>query len=124
MEQVVGMSVTKIYYLFTALMGLGMGATMTVYAPFLLSIGLSLGEIALVNALFWAIIIAAEIPTGMFADGRSRAFSLKVGMIFHGLGAILYLFADGFWSVALAESTLGIATAFMSGAQQAWITDA
>ncbi len=118
------MTATQIYYWFSALLGLGMGATATVYAPFLLSIGLSLGEIALVNAIFWTILIAAELPTGMFADGRSRAFSLKAGMIFHSLGAVSYMMAEGFWSAALAEGLIGIGMAFMSGAQQAWITDA
>jgi MFS family permease len=118
------MSATQIYYWFSALLGLGMGATATVYAPFLLSIGLSLGEIALVNAIFWTILIVAELPTGMFADGRSRAFSLKAGMIFQGLGAAVYFIAEGFWSVAVAEGLIGIGMAFMSGAQQAWISDA
>lgn len=118
------MSATGIYYRFSALLGFGMGATMTVYAPFLLSIGLSLAEIALVNAIFWAILISAELPTGMFADGRSRAFSLKAGMFFQGTGGALYVFAEGFWSAALAEGFIGIGMAFMSGAQQAWITDA
>ncbi len=118
------MSATQIYYWFTALLGLGMGATVTVYAPFLLSIGLSLGEVALVNAIFWTIVIAAELPTGMFADGRSRAFSLKAGMAFQGLGALIYLLSEGFWSAALAEGLIAVGIAFMSGAQQAWITDA
>lgn len=118
------MSATAIYYWFTALLGLGMGTTFTVYVPFLLSIGLSLAEIALVNTLFWVIIIASELPTGMFADGRSRAFSLKAGMVVQGMGAVLYMVAEGFWSAALCEGMIAVGMAFMSGAQQAWITDA
>ncbi|MBM5790130.1 MFS transporter, partial [Candidatus Parcubacteria bacterium] len=118
------MSATRLYYLFSALIGLGLGATVTVYVPFLLAIGLTLSQVALVNALFWAILIAFELPTGLFADGRSRAFSLAAGAAFHALGGLAYLCAVGFWSAAFAEGLIAVGMAFLSGAQQAWIADA
>ncbi len=101
-----------------------MGATVTVYAPFLLSIGLTLGEVALVNSVFWAVMILAELPTGMLADGRSRAWSLKVGVVLQSIGAVVYLSAVGFWTAALAEAIVAVGMAFLSGAQSAWIADA
>lgn len=118
------MSATRTYYLFFALIHIGMGSTVTAYTPFLQSIGLSLGEIALVNAIFWAVVIAAELPTGMLADGRSRAYSLKLGALFHAIGAFAYLFAHDFWSAALGEALTAIGIAFISGAGTAWIADA
>ncbi|MBI5793544.1 MFS transporter [Candidatus Uhrbacteria bacterium] len=118
------MSAARTYYLFFALIHIGMGSTVTAYTPFLQSIGLTLGQIALVNAIFWTVIIAAELPTGMFADGRSRAFSLKFGGLFYSAGALSYVFASGFWSVVLSESLIGIGGAFISGAGGAWIADA
>mgnify|MGYP001561872957 CR=1 FL=1 len=118
------MSAARIYYLFMSLIHIGMACTVTAYTPFLQSIGLSLGEIALVNAIFWSTIILAELPTGMIADGRSRAFSLKLGGVFYAVGALAYTQATGFWSAALSESLIGIGGAFISGAGQAWIADA
>jgi MFS family permease len=118
------MSAAKTYYLFMALIHLGMSATITAYTPFLVSIGLTLGQIALVNTIFWCVLIAAELPTGMFADGRSRAFSLKMGAVFYSFGALIYLVAIGFWSAALAEAIIAIGGAFVSGAGTAWIADA
>ncbi|NQV90113.1 hypothetical protein HQ487_01760 [Candidatus Uhrbacteria bacterium] len=76
------MSATRTYYVFTAFIYIGLGATVTAYTPFLQSIGLSLSQIALVNAIFWSVIILSELPTGMLADGRSRAYSLKLGGTF------------------------------------------
>ncbi|MFA4845134.1 MAG: MFS transporter [Patescibacteria group bacterium] len=118
------MSATRIYYLFFALIHIGMGSTVTAYTPYLESVGLSLGQIALVNAIFWTVIIVSELPTGMFADGHSRAFSLKLGSLFYSVGALSYMFASGFWSVVLSESLIGIGSAFISGAGTAWIADA
>ncbi len=118
------MSASHVYYLFTALISIGMGLHTTAYTPFLASIGLTLGEIALVNTFFWGVLIAAELPTGMFADGRSRAFSLKMGAAFYAVGSLTYMAATGFWSAAFAESIIGVGGAFISGASSAWIADA
>jgi len=118
------MSSARLYYLFMVLIHIGMGATVTAYTPFLQSIGLSLAEIGLVNTVFWTVLILAELPTGMLADGRSRAWSMKLGGAFYSAGALSYIFAGSFWSAAFAESLIGIGGAFISGAGTAWITDA
>ncbi|MEK7620641.1 MAG: MFS transporter [Patescibacteria group bacterium] len=118
------MSAARTYYLFFALIHIGMGLHVTAYTPFLASIGLSLGEIALVNTIFWGVLITAELPTGMLADGRSRAYSLKLGAGISALGALAYVFAIGFWSAAFAEAVLAVGGAFISGAGTAWIADA
>lgn len=118
------MSAARIYYVYQAVGIFGLACTFTTYSPFLISIGLSLGQIALLNTIFWLVAILSELPTGMFADGKSRVWSLKVGCVFLTLGAITYLFAKGFGVAAVAESFIGVGMAFFSGAEQAWITDA
>ncbi|NQV89439.1 MAG: MFS transporter [Parcubacteria group bacterium] len=119
------MSAARTYYLFFALIHIGMGATVTAYTPFLQeTVGLSLAEIGLVNTVFWAVLILSELPTGMLADGKSRAFSLKVGALFFGAGALAYTQATDFFSAAMAESLIGVGGAFVSGAGTAWIADA
>ncbi len=114
----------RLYYLFTALVRLGPTVTVTAYVPFLLSLGLSLGEVGLVNAVFWAVVMLAEVPTGMLADGRGRAWSLKMGAFIELVGFALYSIATGLYSAMFAEAMLGIGAAFLSGADSAWIADA
>ncbi len=118
------MRASTTYYLFTGLHALGIGITVTLYVPFLLSIGLSLSEVSLVNAVFWMVIVLSELPTGMFADGRGRSFSLTLGATFWALGAWVYATAGGVWQVVFAEALCGVGSAFLSGADQAWVTDA
>lgn len=115
---------TRAYVLFTLLTALGMGAGATAYTPFLLSIPLSFADIALLNAAFWAAIVVAELPTGMWADGKSRIWSMHCGTIFLTIGSAAYACATGFWSALLGEVLAGIGFAFLSGAQQAWLVDA
>lgn len=118
------MLAARTYYVYQAIGVFGLACTFTTYAPFLLSLGLSLGEISLLNAVFWLVAILSELPTGMLADGKSRAWSLKMGSVFLMIGAIGYLFAQGFGIALIAESFIGVGMAFFSGAEQAWITDA
>lgn len=118
------MRVEKTYYLFTGLLAFGMGMTVSSYGPFLREIGLSIGEIALVNAVFWLTVSLSEIPTGLVADGRGRAWSLRLGTLFEVAAAFTYFLANGIWAALLAEVLFGIGMAFLSGAQQAWLVDA
>lgn len=112
------------FYLYDAIADFGLAMTVTAYSPFLLSIGLTLAEISLVNAIFWLTIVFAEIPTGMLADGKSRVWSLKMGCVLMMFGGLAYFFANGFFTAMIAECLVGVAMAFFSGAEQAWVTDA
>ncbi|HBK34935.1 MAG: High-affinity glucose transporter SNF3 [Candidatus Uhrbacteria bacterium GW2011_GWE2_40_58] len=118
------MNITKTYYSFVLFKDFGIAFTFASFVPFLLSIGLTYGEVALVNAIFAGTIFLAELPTGMLADGKSRAWSMRIGVWLWILGAFVYFCAQGFWTAAFADAILGIGSAFLSGARQAWITDA
>lgn len=113
-----------IYKIVSASRSLGMGCHATIYSLFLRQIGVSQDRIALLNALFWLALILSELPTGMLADGRSRAWSIKVGMFTMFISVLSYSLAQGFWSALAAEVMIGVALAFLSGAEQAWLTDA
>ena len=114
----------KAYYLFAVLSTIGFAFLSASYALFLLHIGLTLSDISLVNILFWGIAIFSELPTGMMADARSRAWSLRIGTALGSVSFSLYFFAESLASVLFAEAVMGIGMAFCSGAEQAWITDA
>lgn len=114
----------RAYAWFTFLTGLGMACTVASYVPYLQNLGLSLAEVALLNAFFWAMIVVAELPTGMVADGKSRRWSIRAGILVQLIGMFSYALAHGFISALASELTIGIGMAFLSGAQQAWLVDA
>lgn len=115
---------TSVFYGFTFFHRLAMGATCTLYIPWLTAIGLSFSQIALLNAIFWTSTLLLELPTGMLADGRGRGFSVTVGTLFWGLGGLFYSTVSGFSGAVMAEITLSLGAAFVSGALNAWIADA
>ncbi|MDD2785321.1 MAG: MFS transporter [Patescibacteria group bacterium] len=113
-----------IYTLTKAIGLLGMGFHSTIYSLFLRDIGIKQDQIAGMNSLFWLTLILAELPTGMFADGKSRARSIKIGFLIESASLASYSLATGFWSALLSEVLIGVALAFLSGAEDAWISDA
>lgn len=114
----------KAYLLISALRGLGMGCHATIYSLFLRDIGIKQDQISALNSLFWLTLILSELPTGMLADGKSRAWSIKVGFLLLSLSIGGYGLAQGFWSALAAEALIAVALAFLSGAEQAWLVDA
>ncbi len=114
----------RVYYVFIALLYFGKGAYVTGYVPFLQSIGFSLAEVSLLNLCYWTLVAVLELPTGLLADGKGRAWSIKMGAAATAGGAILYSQASGFFSALAGEVLWAIGTAFLSGAHQAWIADA
>ncbi len=118
------MKPATVYYVFIALLQFGSGVTVTGHVPFLLSVGVTLGQIALINAIYWIGIAVLELPTGMVADGRSRAWSLRLGCLAYAAASFLYMCTNGLYLCILAEIFAALAIAFHSGVLQAWVTDA
>jgi len=114
----------ELYYALRFLRTAGLGLHAVVYAPFLESIGVDRTQILLLNVLFLIIVFLMELPTGMLADGKSRAWSVQAGTLLIAVSMVIYGFAQGFWSALVGEMIIGIGLAFISGAEQAWITDA
>jgi MFS family permease len=114
----------RVYYVFVFTFNLGLSIVFVTYTLFLRSRGLSLSEIVLANACFLGSAVMMELPTGMLADGRGRAWSLKMGVASMFAGLVTYVFARNFAIVAISEFLLGLGAAFFSGAEDAWITDA
>lgn len=114
----------RAYTLFEFFKGLALSMTNTVYVPYLIGLGLSYAEVAQLNAFFWGMIVLAELPTGMWADGKSRLWSIRVGVAIATMSALGYAFVHGFWGALICEVAMGVSFAFLSGAQQAWIVDA
>lgn len=96
----------------------------TMFAPFQKSIGISLHQMAILEGLFQFIWFSMEVPTGIIADKKGRAWSIKVGTAIFGLGIFSYAFAFNFYSALFAEMLVATGMAFISGADDAWLADA
>lgn len=111
------------YYALTVLTRLGMGAMAPIYASFLLSKGLNLFEINLVNVVFFVTLFLCEIPTGAFADVFGRRVSYICSCLLYGTGMLVYSQSDIFWEFAAAEILCAIGLTLASGAFEAWLVD-
>lgn len=111
------------YLILTAGETLGISTIAATYATFLISRGLDLFEVNLVNVFFFVTIITAEVPTGAIADTLGRRASFIASCGFHAVGMFAYAIGDSFWWFALAETIAAIGHTCMSGAFQAWLVD-
>ncbi len=118
------MRIETIYISLNVMRMVGVFLISTIFAPFQKSIGISLDEMAVLEALFWIVVALMEVPTGVLADKRGRGWSVKMGIAFFGLGLFGYSLAFNFWSALLSEIMIAIGIAFNSGASDAWLTDA
>ena len=115
---------------------LGVAATTTlaqsliwgVNTLFLLSVGLDIFQVMLINAAYTVAQVIFEVPTGVVADtvGRRVSYLLAVGIIL--VSTLLYvgfgLAGYGIWPFAAASALLGIGYTFYTGAVDAWMVDA
>lgn len=118
--------ITQTLYWYLGLRGLAMFAMslhFAIYSTFLLSKGLNLFQINLVNVAFYTTLFVFEIPTGAFADIFGRKTSVVLAGVFSAAGTLMYYLASGFWGFAAAESLLAIGSTFLSGAFTAWAID-
>jgi MFS family permease len=95
---------------------------------FLLSVGLDIFQVMLVNAAYTVTQVVFEVPTGVVADtlGRRASYLLAVGVIF--VSTLLYMWFGlaglGVGPFALASALLGLGYTFYTGAVDAWMVDA
>jgi MFS family permease len=95
---------------------------------FLLSVGLDIFQVMLINAAYTVAQVFFEVPTGVIADtvGRRVSYLLAVGIIL--VSTLLYLWFGlahlGVLPFALASALLGLGYTFYTGAVDAWMVDA
>ncbi len=96
---------------------------MPVVVPFFESRGLDMQDIFVLQALFGAVVVLMEVPSGYVADLFGRKRTLVVGAVFVAGGHSMLLFAEGFWGLVVFETLLGIGSSLVSGADLALIYD-
>ncbi len=87
-------------------------------------IGMSLTDIMILQAMFGLSVVLFQFPSGYFADRVGYRASLLVGGALLLAGWLVYTRGASFWAIAVAETVLGAASAFMSGADRAllWVS--
>lgn len=85
--------------------------------------GLTLGEAVLFEAIYSAVVIATELPTGMVADRFGRRVSLLVGTGAVVLGFLMFGASTSMLVLLSAYAFLAIADTSFSGADTAMLYD-
>ncbi|HWI62140.1 MAG TPA: MFS transporter [Symbiobacteriaceae bacterium] len=125
------MTTSRLYLLSQTLTSLANSVMFTTYTLYYVqALGLSPLQLVLVGTAVEVAVLLFEVPTGVVADAYSRRTSVIIGS-FVMAGAYLLEGAipfwgkavTFFWAVAVAEVIRGIGWTFISGAEEAWITD-
>jgi len=112
------------YLVIAALSGVVFEVTFTMSAIYRVTVvQLDVLELVLLGTALELSVFLFEIPTGVIADLYSRRLSVIIGTFLMGLGFILEGTLPLFSTVLLAQITWGLGWTFISGAEQAWITD-
>ena len=86
-------------------------------------IGLSVTEAFTLMAIFSGSILIFEVPSGAFSDLLGRKKTLIIASILPAIGSLLFLFANSFWDVAIAQIFWAAGAAFFSGTDSAMLYD-
>lgn len=84
---------------------------------------LTAGQLLALTAVYRAVVMVCEIPTGVVADTMGRKQSVVIGFMLLGLGLLISGARAEFTTLLLGEIVLGVGFTFLSGAHQAWIAD-
>lgn len=111
----------RLFYLFRLL------ATSYLYVPIFMLFqadrGLSFFERLALAGIYSAVVIAVEIPTGVFADRIGRRRSMMAGALMMSASCLVAASAHGFGRFAIAEGLAAFSMALCSGADSAYLFD-
>jgi len=111
------------YFLLRAVSQFGISFISAFYVTFLITKGLNLFQVNMVNFFFFTTLFICEIPTGAFADVFGRKLSYVISCALFSIGMVMYGLADSFWGFVLAEIIAAVGATFASGAFKAWLID-
>lgn len=115
---------TRTYYLLNGASSLCYVLTFALSQVYYVTVvGLSPLQVVLVGTVLEATCFVFEIPTGVVADLVSRRLSVIIGVLLIGAGFLLQGAVPTFAAVLAAQFLWGLGNTFISGADQAWITD-
>lgn len=86
--------------------------------------GLTLGQVGLMEAFFWAVAIATEIPSGAFSDRFGRRPTFIAGNVIQAAGIALFALAGNFPLLLASYVLWAGGIAFHSGNLEAYLFEA
>jgi MFS family permease len=93
------------------------------YALLFTAAGLSVGQVSALFAIWSAVAMLAEVPSGALADRFSRRFCLVAAGVLQGAGYVAWVLLPGFPGFALGFVLWGFGGALASGAKEALLYD-
>jgi MFS transporter, DHA3 family, tetracycline resistance protein len=114
----------RVYYGIEFFDSIGLHGAFTVWAVYLVQdVGVNPLQLVLLGTVSEIAIFLFEIPTGVVADTYSRRLSVIIGLLLAGASFVVAGLVAVFWVILAAAILRGIAGTFLSGAEEAWITD-
>ncbi len=108
------------FYVYNLVFGLS-AMIMPFMIIYLKDLGLTFFQISIVTSASAASMFLFEIPTGAFADGFSRKYSVIVGFVITALAAFTIPHVASTYSLAGLWLLAGIGMTFVSGAEESWV---
>ncbi|NCC21353.1 MAG: MFS transporter [Alphaproteobacteria bacterium] len=87
------------------------------------AIGLTFHDFLIGEAVFAAVLLTFEVPSGWLSDVWKRKYVLALGSLIEVAGFVMLLFADSFLDAILAQAILGVAISLLSGTNTALLYD-
>jgi MFS family permease len=84
---------------------------------------LSLKAVTALDAAFWILIVAMEVPTGAIADRWGRKVSLSYGALANAIAILVFGVADNYPLILASYLAWGVAWTLFSGADAAFFYD-
>lgn len=78
-------------------------------------------QVMLLQSIYSIGVIILDLPTGAFADRFGKKKSLMIGAFLWTVGMVWYGFSSNFWQFVCGELIVGTGSAFLSGADRAYI---
>ena len=97
------------------------GLTISISVIWMLSQGISLSTVALIESAALAIGLFIDIPTGYISDRLGRKYTLVGANVFHALGFVVFAFSHEPWQFLIAAIIQATGFALMSGSEEAYI---
>ena len=85
--------------------------------------GLSMTDIMLIQAIFSAVMVIAEVPSGYFSDMLGRRRTMIIGTLCSTVGFGIYGIAQNTTHFIIAEIILAVGISFISGTDSAMLFD-
>lgn len=97
--------------------------TISIIVVFFRGRGLSMADVMILQAVFAAVVVIVEVPSGYFSDVVGRRRTMIIGACCIVMGWFCYLFVASLASFIVAEVILALGISFVSGTDAAILYD-